>query len=209
MPGSVVRTPLTTLFELSGVVPLGVFLCVHLGLYASTLFGAAGASPGSASGALLVLEIALVWLPFALHAGYGLRSTFGALPAQAPERSASLLLRLTGAVALAFLAAHLYWFRWPIVSGRYAPGDAVLLLAERLSTRSGGVPLGAAAHLAGLLAVAAHFGLGLTRFLERWGVARGARVREICAGLGFVLFAFGAATVIDLATGSAWPDLSE
>lgn len=205
MPRSVTRTLLRTSFELAGVVPLGVFLVVHLVHYAGASFGASSVSLGAPERWLpIALEAALVWLPLALHAGYGVALTFRALPATPSERSSAWLLRATGMIALAFLAAHLYWFRWPILSGARLPQDAILLVAERLSTPTRGVPLIAALHLAGLLAVAAHFTFGLAQFLERWGVARGPRAKNACTALGSLLFVFGAASIVELATGSAF-----
>jgi succinate dehydrogenase / fumarate reductase cytochrome b subunit len=181
-------------FELSGVVPLGVYLVVHVGAYARATFGATrfGISDGLSLVETL-LEWLLVWLPFAFHAIYG------------EERRRRLLLRVSGWLSLAFVLQHAWWLRWPIASGAVAAEDMHERLASLLSSTVSGVPLVAAVHLAGLGAVCAHFAWGFGRFLEQWGITA-ARPARVGAGLlALVLFAFGAAAVVELATGSALP----
>jgi hypothetical protein len=53
--------------------------------------------------------------------------------------------------------------------------------------------------------VCAHFGWGLGRFLERWGTASPAVARNGAGILALCLFALGAASIVELATGSLVP----
>jgi len=193
-------------FELSGVVPLAVYALVHVGAYARALFGRATfgvASPTNA--AWLALEVALVWLPLLFHAGYGVRLLSAPLVAQSGERQRSILLRVSGAVALPFVLGHGLWLKLPLWRGARAPEDLAQMLASGLSATLSGVPLNAALHFIGLGAVALHLGLGLGSFAEGWGILARAPARRAAGLFSLLLFLVGGATVVELATGSALP----
>jgi succinate dehydrogenase / fumarate reductase, cytochrome b subunit len=192
-------------FELLGVVPLGVYLVIHLATYARVLFGASSfgiaVSPG-----FLVVDLLLLWLPLGIHAAIGLRLSFEPLKLEVDaERSRSLLLRVTGMLSLLFLFQHALWLRWPLISGALWPNDINETSMALLSSTWNGIPLTAALHLVGLALVTSHFGWGLGRFLERWGILRGSRARPAAGWFAAVLFALGAATIVELATGSFIP----
>ena len=200
------ETRLRRCFELSGVVPLGVYLIVHLVSYARALLGSDEfglvADPGLV---LSALELVVIWLPLGFHAAYGAWLATRALPEVRDEKQYALLMRVSGALALVFLVWHALWFSWPLKRGRIGPADVAERLAATLSSTSDGVPVVAALHLIGLGVVCAHFGWGFARFLEGWGVAR-ARPARLGAGLlSATLFGLGAATLIELATGSIVP----
>lgn len=199
-----VGSTLRKCFELSGVVPLSVFVVIHVLSYSQVLFGRAAFGVTS-GGAWTVLECLLVWLPLAFHSLVGLRLSTEPLEPVEPERSRSWLLRGSGALSVPFIAAHAFWFRWPLVSGELSSEDLLQLLAARLSSTLAGVPLTATLHLVGLALVSFHLGLGLPRFFARWGVltARPARVTGL--GVAGLMFALGAASIIELATGSLLP----
>lgn len=200
------ETRLRRCFELSGVVPLGVYLLVHLGSYARALFGSDEFGLLDEPGlALSVLGLFLIWLPLAFHAAYGGWLSTRSLPETRDEKQYALLMRASGVLALAFLVWHAAWFSWPLKRGRLAPEDVAERLAATLSSTNDGVPWFAALHLLGLGVVCAHFGWGFARFLEGWGVTR-ARPARLGAGLlSAALFGLGAATLIELATGSILP----
>jgi succinate dehydrogenase / fumarate reductase cytochrome b subunit len=192
-------------FELCGVVPLGVYLVVHVGAYARALLGATSFGLGRSSAASLALEVGLVWLPLGFHSVYGLKLSVSPLTGDPEERKASVLLRVSGVLALAFLIQHAVWLRWPLSSGALWPSDMGDLLKGTLSSTWNGMPAVAALHLLGLGAVTAHFGWGLGRFLERWGVAQRSRARAISGWFAAMIFCVGTATIIELATGSVVP----
>lgn len=200
------ETRLRRCFELSGVVPLGVYLVVHLASYTRVLAGSDefGAF-AERSFAALSLELLLVWLPLGFHAGYGGWLATRELPPARDDRQYAVLMRVSGALSFAFVVWHALCFSWPLKSGKLEPGDVAERLAASLSSTSDGVPWIAALHLLGLGVVSAHFGWGLARFLERWGITR-ARPARIGAGLlSVTLFGLGTATLIELATGSIVP----
>jgi succinate dehydrogenase / fumarate reductase cytochrome b subunit len=192
-------------FELSGVVPLAVYTLVHVGSYAGALFGCSSFGVASPAPLWLALEIALVWLPLAFHAGYGLRLSSTSLPAEPAERQRGLLLRVSGCVALPLTLAHALWLKLPLWRGTRAPEDLAQMLAAGLSTTVRGVPLSAGLHFVGLAAVALHLGLGLGSFAEKRGVLARIPARRAAGLFSVLLFLVGSATVVELATGSALP----
>jgi succinate dehydrogenase/fumarate reductase cytochrome b subunit (b558 family) len=161
---------------------------------------------------LLILEIAGIWLPLAFHAAYGLALSFEARPnvGKYPfsRNWAYTLQRLTGIVALAFIAYHLWQFRIQVLLGRANPEDLFPELCRKLSsTTPGGIPLMALLYLVGVAAAVFHFTNGLYGFCFSWGVTLSRRSARIASGvfgvLGLALFALGAGTVIYFATGSS------
>lgn len=192
-------------FELCGVVPLAVFLVVHVASYAGVLLGWQSFGVAARERVFLtVLEVLLVGLPLAFHAGYGLWLALSPLPRDAAF-ARGLGLRVSGVALLAFLGVHVAWLRWPLWSGERAPEDVHEMLVASLSTTSHGVPVVALVHLVGLGLGVVHLGLGLSRFVEGWGLAGGLAARRSATALSIVLFALGAASIVGLATGSALP----
>jgi succinate dehydrogenase/fumarate reductase cytochrome b subunit len=194
------------LFELTGVVPLAVYVVVHVGSYATVLFGRerfGGPQPGSLI--QLTLELLLVWLPLGFHGGYGLALSVRRVAGDVEERRTTLILRGTGVLAFAFIALHALWLRLPLWRGERRPDDALQMLAAGLSSTQNGVPLIAALHVLGSLALAAHLGYGLERFLVDYGVLEPRRARFTSFLLATALCLVATATIVELATGAALP----
>lgn len=191
-------------FELSSVVPLGAFLLLHVGRYATVLLGAEEVGGrGAPSAAELGLEALLVWLPLAFHGLYGLVVwRRRAAEPGAPPRSNGLLVlhRLTTVPLALFLIDHFVRFRVPILRGEAYPADSVQRLVAELSTTRAGVPWVAALGLAGVLAAAFHLGFGLYRIsIRRRMDTLGLRVA--CALAGVLVGGTGVVTVVRLAAG--------
>jgi len=202
MPGGVLRR----LFELAGVVPLGVFVLVHVASYATALFGRSSFGAAERGSVLaLAAEVVCVWLPLAFHAVYGAWLGFGRLESDVSVRRRTVLLRVTGIFALVFIALHAAWLRLPLLLGERGPEDVQQMLAAGLSETFQGVPLTAALHIAGLGVVLFHLALGLPRFIEKWGLGEAVVARRAAAIACAALFALGVATVVQFATGSAMP----
>lgn len=196
-------------FELSGVVPLSIYALVHVASYAGALFGRTSFGlPSPSQPAWVALEVALVWLPLAFHAAYGVRSLSLPLDSEPSERQRGVLLRVSGCVAAPFLLAHSLWLKLPLWRGTRAPEDLSQMLAAGLSTTVQGVPLSAIAHFAGLAAIALHLGLGLGGFAEKWGLLARVPARRAASLLSLLLFLVGGATVVEFATGSALPNFT-
>jgi succinate dehydrogenase / fumarate reductase, cytochrome b subunit len=200
------------LHSLTGVVPLGVFLALHLVINARALQGRDALDRtvrGILSIPLLsVIELFGVLLPLLFHAAYGIKLSLSRRtePAAYPANWV-LLQRATGFSALLFIAFHLYDLRWPVLAGYMTEADLFPVLAAKLSsTNSWGIPLFAVAYLVGVAATVFHFATGLFAFCVSWGYAgteRAIRIARIaCGSLGIVLFLIGASTVVYYATGS-------
>ncbi|HMJ14253.1 MAG TPA: hypothetical protein VK524_22715 [Polyangiaceae bacterium] len=189
------------------VLPLGVFLVLHLLLNARVLLGPSWDSEFSAfaSPALFWVEALLVWVPLALHTAYASWLALAAsTEASGKPRAATLLTRASGFAALSFVVYHALEFRIPHASGALNAADIPQkLYAELSATTQSGMPLTAALYLLGLAATVFHAGHGAYWMYARShagaDATRAARWVGSCATLLFVL---GAQTVVYCATGS-------
>jgi succinate dehydrogenase/fumarate reductase cytochrome b subunit len=190
-------------FELSSVLPVGAFLLLHVGRYASVLFGVeqVGAHHSPATPVLL-LEALLVWLPFAFHALYAPAAWRRRRAQEAPGASSGLLVlhRLATVPLALFLVDHFLRFRLPILRGAAYPSDSVQRLAGELSATRAGVPWVAALGLAGVLAAAFHLGFGLYRIGTRHR-PDSPGLRAACAAVGVAVGVSGVLTLVRLAAG--------
>jgi succinate dehydrogenase/fumarate reductase cytochrome b subunit len=193
-------------FELTSVVPLTGFVLVHVGSYASVLFGAEElGARRSPSAVALVAEALFVWLPFAFHIvlAPSIWSRRGRAPAALPsERAALALHRGAGVVLGGFLLDHFLRFRLPILRGERYPAEALQELAAELSRTTFGVPLIAGLHALGVCALAFHLAYGLLRIASRHSRLRahqGIVAGVVCLALGIAVL--GLLTVIKLAGG--------
>lgn len=204
---------LRKLHGLTGIVPVGGFLVLHLWTNASALFGRASfdAAVGRIQElpALWAFELFGVLLPLAFHAGYGLWLWRGSAPNVAAypyaRNWAYLAQRITGTFVLLFVALHLYelwaqkWF------GGLLPRQFYGELTAGLSATVAGVPLRAWAYVLGVLAAAFHFANGLVGFSQGWGLVltragqRRLGIAALVVGGGLSLL--GVATVVHFAAG--------
>lgn len=203
------RAPLLRrMHSVAGVVPLGVFLVVHVLVQATALSGplrygrvVSGLARLPGAGAV---ELVFVGLPLALHALYGLARSFRR-PKDAEawgyrRPGLDLLMRITSLVLFVFVIAHV----WTLRLGRALHGGAVDALHTRLtmqlSSTWGGVPWIALAFVVALAAASFHLAYGGYAVL----LASGRTTRRTAAaaiGFGSVLFCVGTATVIALSSG--------
>jgi succinate dehydrogenase / fumarate reductase cytochrome b subunit len=196
------------LHAIAGVVPLGVFVVVHLLVNASALAGPArfdrvvgGLARLPFSGAF---ELLFVGVPLAFHALYGLRRAVK-WPADAGANGygrprLDVLMRITSLVLVVFVVVH----AWELRIHRAALGGSIAALHTRLamhlSSTAGGVPWIALGYLAGIAAACFHLAYGCHAVLAASG--RASRRTAIASiGGGALLFVAGATTVIALATG--------
>lgn len=208
---------LRRLHSLSGVLPVGVFLVLHLWTNARALQGqqryddvVAGIARMPYAG---VLDIGLIILPLAFHAVYGVVLAFGArhnVGKYPYSRNWMYTMqRVTGILALLFIGFHLseYWLkRW---LGQMSPEQLYPALCANLSSTWGGVPLIGFIYLVGIAASVIHFANGLWGFCFSWGITVSRRAQATAAwvfGLvGLGIFLLGANTVIHFATGASLP----
>lgn len=201
------------LHALTGVIPLGVFVVVHLLVNATALGGASRFDRVVGALAASPIEpfftLLFVGLPLAYHALYGIRRVMRA-PPDAEESGykrprLDALMRVTSVILFVFVIAHTYEMR----IGR-SPGSLHTKLTMDLSSTKWGVPFIAFGYLLGVAAVAFHLAYGCFAVLESRG--RASRRAAILGVLGgALLFLIGSATVISFSGGGtlfAEPDPS-
>jgi succinate dehydrogenase / fumarate reductase cytochrome b subunit len=205
-PGSVLKK----LHSLSGVVPLGAFVVLHLWITASVVSSRAVYDRQIGflhSGLLGVLE-PLVILPLFFHAIYGVLRVVGPRdPDHAYDTDLmAALQRASGIVVLAFVSLHLWEFRAQTWMHGLAESAYSTKLVADLSSTKYGVPWISLGYIVGMAGSVFHLVNGMTSFCTTWGFAptepARRRVRFVFRIAGILLFAISSAIVVQLATGS-------
>jgi succinate dehydrogenase / fumarate reductase cytochrome b subunit len=202
---------LRRLHSLSGVVPVGAFLGVHLFTNAkaaqgATCFGNAVEEINHLP-FLPVIEIALIIAPLLFHAIYGVALAF-----QSKSNVGSygytrnwmfLLQRVTGVIAFLFIVIHLKDFYVSKMLGSMQYQAFFTELGNMLS-----VKWRALVYLIGTTASVFHFANGTRTFLFSWGVTVSERSQRqasfAVAAMGAVLWLLGANTIVFFATGGGF-----
>lgn len=200
-------------FSLSGVVPLGAFLIVHLAMNARALFGgwafaravdAIERVPG-----LPLVEAVFVFAPLLFHGALGLWLVVtGQSLAPSPYPPAMrVAMRATGVGVLLFLALHLPSIRFHVHGTRLAGGELATLLDGELSTTAHGVPWQGLVYLMAVTCVTLHFAAGLWGFYAmtpagRESERRRRRAAWAALGLAVAMWAAFADVVVLRATGA-------
>lgn len=178
------------LFGLTGVVPVGAFVVFHLFANARSLAGPAAYDAELArlrdTPLLVPIELAFIVLPLLFHSAYGLASALrGGLNVAAYPYARNWLYalqRLSGLVALVFIAYHYYEFRL-----------SEWLLGRRVDFRAVASDLSQPAVLGfyavGVTAVAFHLAQGLWHFAVDWGLLVGPRARRHATAGAAIVFA--------------------
>lgn len=184
---------LRRLHSLSGIVPIGLFVCFHLFTNAQMLLGTFQHEVDwiHSQPALELMEIGLIWLPLAFHAGLGIfYAVNGSKYAVAKNGGWShrryVLQRITGFVALAFILFHVATLRWRFglvfpffTHAPYAQvnetgqvvGYVVKPFAEQATALAlQGHPLVLALYIVGVLGTVYHFANGLWTAAISWGL---------------------------------------
>jgi succinate dehydrogenase / fumarate reductase cytochrome b subunit len=190
------------LFSLSGLVPVGAFLVVHLLTNASILGGAASFQSRvdliHSLGPLLVpIEWAFIFLPMLFHATVGFVIIANGLPNVGSYPYVSnvryTLQRATGMIAFAFIVWHLIQLHWlgkPFGGGQFDPHHASSSAAVALAS-----PLVAILYVIGILSTVFHFANGLWTLGITWGLwtspAAMRRANAVSVVVGVVLAAAG------------------
>lgn len=200
------------LHSLSGVVPLGVFVVLHVWVTASLVgsreiydrqigFLHGGAFMG-------VLEVVLVLAPLLYHAAYGVMRTLQPRdPSHAYANDVmAVLQRASGVVVLVFVIAHVWEFRGETFAKGLPVSAYSTKLVEDLSATTYGVPWIALGYLVGIAATVFHLVNGMTSFLATWSITSSDsarhRARVFFRFAGILLFGLSAGIVVQLATGS-------
>jgi len=197
------------LHSLSGLVPVGGYMVIHLLTNASVLESPATFQKNvytiHSLGALLpVVEWAFIFIPLLFHAFIGMVIVAGAMPNSNQYRYAAnyryTLQRATGMIAFVFIMLHVFhmhgWFHadvWlenvvrPLGGGQFKPYNAASSAGLALQNY-----VWVAFYLIGVLSCVYHLANGLWTMGITWGVwtspAAQARASVICS-LGGVLLA--------------------
>ena len=189
------------LHSVAGIVPLGVFLVVHLATNASALRGAdaynAMATRMQSLTLVIAAEVLLIAVPLFFHGIYGLFMMAEEAPAGGPSRRHLVTAqRVTGLVLFGFVLFHLWTARLVQIHDHESL-DLFHLMQAALSR-----PVIHAAYLAGVLSATFHLGAGLYTFAEAWGLATSLRARRAVAFVSGLLFV--GLSVVGLSTLSAF-----
>jgi succinate dehydrogenase / fumarate reductase cytochrome b subunit len=195
---------LRKLHQLTGIVPLGLFLLEHFYTNSKALTGANDFNGAVADlqsiPYVLFIEIIGIFVPLIYHAVYGLFITWEARPNNLrypyPRNWFYTIQRVTGIVLFFFILFHVLNFRFGLV-----PGLNELSVAEH-PDRAFDIVSGEftmvwvlAIYVIGITATVWHFANGLWLFAVDWGVVIGERAQRVmgyaCIGFGVFLLAVG------------------
>ena len=195
---------LRKLHQLSGIVPLGVFLLEHFYTNSKALAGAEHFNTAVAElqeiPYILLIEIGGIFIPLIYHAVYGLVITIEARPNNLaypyPRNWFYLIQRITGVVLFFFIAFHVLNFRFGMI-----PGLNTISVAHRpdlafdiVSREFRMVPI-FLVYVIGITATVWHLANGIWLFLVDWGITIGERSQRVagyaCLGFGVVLLFVG------------------
>jgi succinate dehydrogenase / fumarate reductase cytochrome b subunit len=195
---------LRKLHQLSGIVPLGIFLLEHFYTNSKALNGAASFNDSvkdlQSIPYILFVEIGGIFIPLIYHAVYGLVITIEARPNNLaypyPRNWFYLIQRITGFILFLFITFHVLNFRFGMIPGLNTrsvathPGEAFNIVSAEFHI----VPI-FIIYLIGITATVWHLANGVWLFLVDWGIAIGERAQRLtgyaCIGFGIVLLLVG------------------
>jgi len=195
---------LRKLHQLSGIVPLGLFLLEHFYTNSKALNGAASFNDAvkdlQSIPYILFVEIGGIFIPLIYHAVYGLVITIEARPNNLnypyPRNWFYLIQRITGLILFLFIAFHVMNFRFGLV-----PGLNTISVAHRpdlafdiVSREFRMIPI-FIVYVIGITATVWHLANGIWLFLVDWGIAIGERAQRLtgyaCIGFGVLMLLVG------------------
>jgi succinate dehydrogenase / fumarate reductase cytochrome b subunit len=191
------------LHSLSGLVPVGVFLVMHLLTNASVLVGPDEFQKSvdriHALGPLLIpVEVVFIFLPLLFHALVGFQIALTASPNAQQYRYGSnvryTLQRVSGYIVFLFILYHLWHMHWvgkPLAGGKFDPHDAAATAATAIRASVWIAPV----YAVGIIASVFHLANGIWTALITWGITiRPASQRTagyVCAAFGVILGLIG------------------
>jgi succinate dehydrogenase / fumarate reductase cytochrome b subunit len=177
------------LFSLFGIVPLGLYVVMHLYSNLRSLYGEENfnhhLSETRSMPLIVPLTILVIWIPIIFHGLYGLlalkksRPNLGRFPFL--DNLKYVLQRLSGIGLLLFIPAHVYKTRLePILSHTVLDFKH---MGEGLSE-----PLTLIVYILGILGVAYHLANGVWQFAIGWGITTSEKGMKRVQVLSYVLF---------------------
>ena len=194
---------LRRLHSLSGVFPIGAFLLEHMFSNSFILFGPEAYNRQiyflQSFPFVVFLEITFIAIPILYHAGYGIfvtvsgRTNLSSYPYT--QNFLYTLQRITGIIALIYIAYHVYETR--IVNVLYGTEISFARMAEIMVN-----PVIFWFYVVGLAAVCFHFANGIWGFCVSWGITVSEKSQRnvgiVSAALGLFIFIVGTLSLIRL-----------
>jgi succinate dehydrogenase / fumarate reductase cytochrome b subunit len=205
LPKGQVHFLLLKFHSLTGLIPIGLFLTLHLLINSLRTVGVLpyqwSIDAINNLPFLIWIEVFFIYIPLLFHSFAGIYITqvakLNALRYRYPRNWMYVLQRLTGAVVFVFLIYHLgttvapkLWYGHHLFE---AAPFLIDIMNQEFSTWTGRI-----IYLVGILSATFHFSNGLWGFCISWGVIVGPRAQRN-AGLVFLLFG-GALTFLGFAT---------
>ena len=192
------------LHQLSGIVPLGIFLLEHFYTNSKALTG-----PADFNGAvkdlqsipyILFIEIGGIFIPLIYHAVYGLVITVEARPNNLNYPYARnwfyLIQRITGVILFFFITFHVLNFRFGLIPklnnlSVATHWDQAFTIVQNEFFN----PAIFIVYLIGITATVWHLANGIWLFMVDWGITIGERAQRLtgyaCIAFGVVLLLVG------------------
>ena len=210
------------LHSLSGLIPVGAYMCVHLVTNSTVLDSPATFQKNVFTihglGKILPLvEWAFIFIPILFHAIFGFVIIRGGLPNSSTYSTSSnvryTLQRITGMIAFLFIMWHVFhmhgWFHaqaWldnvasKLGGAKFSPYNAASSAGEAMQI-SILIPI---LYAVGILACVFHLANGIWTMGITWGVwitpQAQARANYVCAGFGLLLAAVGMSALVGITT---------
>ncbi|QDS97125.1 succinate dehydrogenase cytochrome b558 subunit [Adhaeretor mobilis] len=218
------------LHSLSGLIPVGAYMVVHLITNASVVNGASTFQGNvykihSLGNLLPLVEWVFIFIPILFHAAIGFVIIGGGMPNSTQYRYGSnvryTLQRATGMIAFVFIMLHVFhmhgWFHeesWvknvvePLGGGQFKPYSATSTASEALQSI---VLVGL--YLLGVLSCVFHLANGLWTMGITWGIwtsEKGqARALKVCTALGLGLAAVSVVALFGIRGATDTPEKLE
>ena len=185
------------LHSLTGIIPIGVFLFIHLFINSFALKGPDAFDEAAEFMTRLpylkFIELVVIFIPIIYHGAYGLAITWQSEPNNVAypwfRNLLYLIQRITGIIAAIFIIYHVYI---TTISIRFIRAEEVNFefMSNQLSN-----PFMMLFYVIGLGAVVYHFANGIWNFSINWGITTGRHSQRIlgwaCLLVGLAIFALG------------------
>lgn len=190
------------LHSLTGIVPIGAFLVEHIISNFEAINGPLAYAQQvkflNSLPLVRLLEWAFIFIPLAYHAGYGVfiavrgRSNVNVYPWAGNWMYLSQ--RVTGIIALLYIAQHVWRQRFSGVMLPEHPGAAFAKVQHELSN-----PIMLAIYVIAMIATTWHFAYGIWLFAAKWGITPGDKARKrfgyVCTAVGAALCLMGLVSI--------------
>ena len=195
---------LRKLHQLTGIMPLGIFLLEHFYTNSKALTGAADFNNAvkdlQSIPYILFVETAGIFIPLIYHAVYGLFISFEMRPNNLnypyPRNWFYTIQRITGFALFFFITFHVLNFRFGLIPGlntlsvAHNPEQSFDIVSREFHM----VPI-FILYVIGITATVWHLANGIWLFLVDWGITIGDRAQRLtgyaCIAFGIFLLAVG------------------